>query len=159
MEEGWSSGISPHLKERIGLGARLGQVKEAFEAQRQLNMRIDRMKGERLTDLSLIPRLYDEYNRIALENGFRGDVRNDNHKQFLMVLLLLYCPDAIFRGQIRRDFCMSVVKLLGLKSRNSVYNMRDKGASWYALYPQFSAEVDLAYNEIVGDIEKEKARK
>ena len=150
--EGWSSGISPYLKERIGLGARLGQLKEAFEAQRQLNMKIDRMKGERLTDLSLIPRLYDEYNKIASENGFWGDLRNGNHKQFLMVLLLLYCPDAIFRGQIRRDFCLAVVRLLGLKSRNSVYNMRDKGALWYALYPQFSAEVDLAYVEIMKNL-------
>lgn len=148
MSEEWKSGISPQMKEKIRPSVRLEHLKEAFEAQKVLQSRIDRMMGERLTDLSLIPRLYEEYNRIAEENGFRGDLRNGNHKQFLMVLLLLYCPECVFGGQIRRNFCLSVVRLLGLKSRNSVYNMRDKGASWYALYPQFSAEVDLAYEAI-----------
>ena len=57
------------------------------------------MRGERLTDLSLIPRLYEEYNRIAEENGFRGDLRNGNHKQFLMVLSPPLLPGVRVRRQ------------------------------------------------------------
>lgn len=148
MGNGWSSGISPHLKERIGLGARLEQVKEAFEVQRQLNMKIDRMKGERLTDLSLIPRLYDRYREIASEYGFNADSRNGNHKQFLMVLLLLYCPDAVFGGRIFRLLRNAVASALSLKSGHIVYNMRDKAAVWYMNYSRFSSEVDIAYMEI-----------
>lgn len=150
MKGGWSSGISPHLKEKIGHGERLGQFKEAFEAQRQLNIRIDRMKGERLTDLSLIPRLYEEYNRIASESGFRGDLRNGNHKQFLMVLLLLYCPECVFGGRISRLFRSAVASVLSLKSGHIVYSMRDKAAVWYMNYSRFSNEVDIAYREISG---------
>lgn len=152
MNSTWKSGISETFREKISSSVRLEHLKEAFEAQKILQSRIDKLAVERMTDLSLIPFLYAEYNRVAEEYGFCGDLRNGNRKQFFIVLLLLYCPECVFGGQIRRDFCMSVVKLLGLKSRNSVYNMRDKGASWYALYPQFSEEVNLAYNEIIATL-------
>ena len=106
------------------------------------------MMGERLTDLSLIPRLYEEYNRIAEENGFRGDLRNGNHKQFLMVLLLLYCPECVFGGRISRPFRNAVSSVLHLKSSHIVYSMRDKSAVWYRNYKTFAVEVDLAYSTI-----------
>lgn len=157
MEQGWSSGISPHLKERISPGNRLEQLKEAFEAQRQLRMRIDRMKGGRLTDLSLIPYLYGEYRKIAEAEGFSADSRNGNHKQFLMVLLLLYCPEAIFGGKIPRGFRDAVASVLHVKG-HIVYSMRDRATVWYMTYPEFSNEVDMAYSLIVGDNEKERAR-
>ena len=144
MGNGWSSGISPHLKERIGLRARLEQVKEAFEVQRQLNKKIDRMKRERLTDLSLIPRLYDRYREIASEYGFNADSRNGNHKQFLMVLLLLYCPDAVFGGKIPRGFRDAVASVLHVKG-HIVYSMRDRATVWYMTYLEFANEVDMAY--------------
>lgn len=148
MEGGWSSGISPHLKERIGLGDRLAQLKEAFEAQRQLRMRIDRMKGGRLSDLSLIPSLYGEYRKIAESEGFSADSRNGNHKQFLMVLLLLYCPEAVFGGKIPRGFRDAVASALHVKG-HIVYSMRDRATVWYMTYPEFSNEVDMAYRCIL----------
>lgn len=148
MEQRWSSGISPHLKERIGLGDRLAQLKEAFDAQRQLRMRIDRMKGGRLSDLSLIPSLYEEYRKIADAEGFSADSRNGNHKQFLMVLLLLYCPEAVFGGKIPRGFRDAVASVLHVKG-HIVYSMRDRATVWYMTYPEFSNEVDMAYRCIL----------
>lgn len=149
MIEEWKSGVSPQMKEKIRPSVRLEHLKEAFEAQKVLQSRIDRMMGERLTDLSLIPRLYEEYNRIAEEHGFRGDLRNGNHKQFLMVLLLLYCPECVFGGRIRRDFRDMVASVLNVKG-NIVYSMRDRAAVWYRTYPEFAKEVDVAYGEMCG---------
>ena len=148
MSEEWKSGISPQMKEKIRPSVRLEHLKEAFEAQKVLQSRIDRMMGERLTDLSLIPRLYEEYNRIAEEHGFRGDLRNGNHKQFLMVLLLLYCPECVFGGRISRPFRNAVSSVIHLKSSHIVYSMRDKSAVWYRNYKTFAVEVDLAYEGI-----------
>lgn len=148
----WQSGISPELREKLGLKNRLEHLKEAFEAQKVLQGRIDRMMGERLTDLSLIPRLYEEYNRIAEENGFRGDLRNGNHKQFLMVLLLLYCPECVFGGRISRPFRNAVSSVLHLKSSHIVYSMRDKSAVWYRNYKTFADEVNSAYKRILSVI-------
>ena len=144
----WQSGISPQLKEKLGLKNRLECVKVAFEAQRQLQARIDRMGG-RLTDLTLIPRLYEEYKALAVRRRFCSDTRSHNHKQFLIVLLMLYCPEAIFGGKIRRDFRDMVASALNVKG-HIVYSMRDRAAVWYRNYPGFREEVDIAYGELCG---------
>lgn len=152
MIEEWKSGISPQMKEKIRPSVRLEHLKEAFEAQKVLQSRIDRMMGERLTDLSLIPRLYEEYERVAEENGFRGDLRNGNHKQFLMALLLLYCPESVFGGRISCPFRNAVASVLRLKSSHIVYSMRDKASVWYRNYQGFREEVDIVYKAFTAKI-------
>lgn len=144
----WQSGISPELREKLGLKNRLERVKEAFEAQRILHARIGRVGG-RLSDLSLIPRLYGEFRAVAEREGFCSDTRSHNHKQFLMVLLMLYCPEAIFGGKIRRDFRDMVASVLNVKG-HIVYSMRDRAAVWYRTYPEFAKEVDMTYWEMCG---------
>lgn len=149
MDKGWKRGISQELREKVSIAGRLEHLKEAMTMQRRMQTAIDRMRAGRMDDLSLIVPLYEEYRRISAENGFGSDARNDNNKQFLFVILLLYCPECIFGGEVHRGLRCAIASVLNLKSGHIVYSMRDKAAVWYRTYPAFREEVDTAYRSLM----------
>lgn len=154
MRNDWKCGLSPELKTKISPSSRLQQIKIAFDMQRQFMSYMERIGGAAMDDISFIPELYEAYTDFAVRNGFGSDRRNGNRKQFLFIVLFLYCPNAIFGGEIRKDIRNAVASALHLKSGHIVYSMRDRAAVWYRNYPGFREEVDTAYQEMINILEK-----
>ena len=125
------------------------KLEQATETARLCQREFNDVFASTLNDLSLIPYIYKWYRDCAAENKFSSDRRNNNYKQFIFIILLLYSPASLFGGKIRNDLRTSIADLLHLRANTIVYHMRDRVVVWIGTYKIFADEVAIAYEDIM----------
>lgn len=130
----------------------LKSIDEAYSHLNDARIRLDNLLKGRFSDLALIPRLYAEYHLIAKRYNFQNDPRSSNRKQFLFVMLALYCPSSLFGSGLKKELRDIIAETFGHKSTTLIYETRDLACSWYRTYPGFKAETNIAYLEIIKSI-------
>lgn len=132
----------------------LQQMRDVFAAFMESTQRMTAATLEysavfapRLTDLTLIPKLYDWYCAYAEENKFTADL-NSRKKQFVFVVLMLFSPPSIFGGKIRKALRNAIAHTFGISDGTAIYKMRDKAVAWQSTYKTFADEIDKAYQHI-----------
>ena len=125
------------------------KLEQAMEAARSCQREFNDVFASTLTDLSLIPNIYKWYRECANKNQFSSDRRNNNYKQFICIILLLYSPASLFGGKIRNDLRVSIADLLHLRANTIVYHMRDRVIVWIGTYKTFADEVAIAYEDVM----------
>ncbi|MCM1176694.1 MAG: hypothetical protein NC115_06430 [Bacteroidales bacterium] len=132
----------------ITLDELLTSIKAATDNHHEAETQLKRLLKGQLTDLSMIPELYTEYRLISKKYAFHNDERSDNKKQFLFIILALYCPDTLFGASLNKEFRKCIAQTFGRKSATLIYEIRKLSCSWYETYPGFKGETNIAYMEI-----------
>lgn len=124
------------------------ELSDAMNAMAPIIERYNNIFRGKLSDLTKLPMLYEWYQGTTARHGFNSDARNNNHKQFVYVILMLYSPASLFGGKISRELRTEIASLLRLKSPTILYHMRDRSVVWMRTYKAFASEVNIAYEEI-----------
>lgn len=134
---------------------RLQQMRDVFAAfidstqkMTAATIKYNDVFAPKLTDLTLIPKLYDWYCECADSNKFTADV-NSRKKQFVFVVLILFSPPSIFGGKIRKSLRNALAFTFGITDGTAIYKMRDKAIAWQSTYKVFASETDKAYGHIL----------
>lgn len=102
-----------------------------------------------LTDISLLPTIYEAYKRVYIRRGCPHEamlVRN--RKKFLMVVLYLYSPKALAGDRMRMGLRKAISELLGLTTRTPISDNCNGLIVQYRAYSDFRKDVDLIFKEV-----------
>lgn len=144
----------------ITLDELLDRIRKAADNCHEAETRLERLLKGQLTDLSIIPKLYEEYRSIAERYSFHNDERSDNRKQFLFVMLALYSPSSLLeaKAKLNKELRMCIAKTFGRKSSTLIYEVRTLACSWYETYPGFKGETNIAYMELMKFIKQQNTK-
>ena len=131
-------------------------INETKETYNETKARLIHLMKGKVSDLSMIPELYNEYLHIAERYKFNNDERSGNRKQFLLVILALYNPGALLGAKLSKDLRMTVKDTFGHKSNTLIYEIRKLALAWFDTYPSFKRESNIAYSELLQYIDNKK---
>lgn len=131
-------------------------INETQETYNETKARFIHLMKGKVSDLSMIPELYNEYLHIAERYKFNNDERSCNRKQFLLVILALYNPGTLFGAELSKDLRMTVKDTFGRKSDTLVYEIRKLARAWFDTYPGFKKESNIAYSALLQYINNKK---
>lgn len=124
------------------------EQEKAHTDMAKIQAHVNNVFQSKLTDLSLIPQLYDWYQDCTLRNNFISDSHNHN-KQFVFIMLMLYSPRSLYGAEIKRGLRKSIAAAININEDTALYRMRSKAAIWIKTYKAFSSEVTIAFDEIM----------
>jgi len=119
------------------------KINELTDSMKELNVPI-------LTDLSLLPDIYEVYRRIFLRRGRASELMSvRNRKKFLMVVLYLYSPAALAGDRMRTGLRKKISELFGLTTSTPISDNCSGLALHYRAYADFRRDVDIIFREVM----------
>lgn len=117
---------------------------------KELSRTIDELGEPLLTDLSLLPCVYDAYRRVFERRGRPGDAATvRNRKKFLLVALYLYSPKTLAGERMRRGgLRRAITALFGLTASTPVSDNCSGLVVQYRAYADFRRDVDIIFEEV-----------
>lgn len=95
-----------------------------------------------LSDLSLIPSLYDWFVEYITPMELRPSEITRRRKQFVLIILYLYAPSALNGGRLCRGIRGTLARLFRMKTPSAISNMASDLAWQYQQYADFREETD-----------------
>ncbi len=140
---------------KINLG-KVAALKSIRDKMLELSQFIDELGEPILTDLTLLPQIYDAYSRVFERRGLPDDARLvRNRKKFLMVVLYMYSPKALAGDRMRVGLRKAVSELFGLSTSTPISDNCVGLMLQYNIYPDFRRDVDIIFKEVLASLPDE----
>lgn len=109
-----------------------------------------------LSDLSLLPKLYEVYlDFFARIGNSNSTAQVYNRQKFLFVILYLYSPKTLAGGKMKIGLRDKLSDLFKLNSRTSISDNCSDIVFMYYNYRDFRRDVELLFNEMTNAIPEE----
>lgn len=123
----------------------ISELKYVKSVKRDAIEKEARLSKPKLSDLSSIPLLYDEFRRIVADDKNQSKRAGRLKKQFVFIILYLYSPAALAGGKIGTGVRNELQMLFQYKSPAAISNIGANAAFWYSQYRDFRKQVESAF--------------
>lgn len=122
---------------------KINAIKQLVSERDELQSQIDELSAPMLTDVDLIPALYDVFCKTFENLKHKGG--SYHRKKFLFVVLYLYCPAALVGERMMIGLRKRIANVFGI---NSYSTISDNCAGISILYncPDFRKHVNIFYD-------------
>lgn len=124
------------------------EIRSIRDQKARLSERERELTKPMLTDLDMIPTLYDWFKEIvSQQEPFRANV--SQRKKFLFVILILYSPCALAGGKMKNGLRNKLAEVFGLNEKSTISNNLNGLYLSYQLYKYFRQDIHRIYTEIM----------
>lgn len=124
------------------------EIRSIRDQKARLSERERELTKPMLTDLDMIPTLYDWFKEIiSQKETFRANV--SQRKKFIFIMLILYSPNTLANGKMKRGLRDRLVDVFGLNSKSTISDNLNGLYISYQLYKYFRQDIHRIYTEIM----------
>lgn len=128
------------------------EIKSIQEDIARLSLRKSELTRPMLSNLDLIPTLYDWF----LEAAKKLPKRNKSilNKEFIFIVLFLYSPGTLAGGKMKFGVRKRIADTLSINACTAVSNKCSGIVFMYKIYKYFRSDLHILYYEIMNKIEE-----
>ena len=137
-----------------------GTIRDIRKAQEEMESAVARFREHSrpvLTDLSMVPVIYDWFRELSAGNGADGARQSDSlfadmviegpmpverRRKFIFVILYLYAPCRLFSGKMPKGLRRAIVRTLGVRSDTVLSDNANDVLKRYEIYKAWAKDVD-----------------
>lgn len=128
---------------------RIKAVANLYGQLSELQLQWNELSKPILTDLSLLPVIYNLYLGLFEKRGITDKATKPYHRRkFLLVILYLYSPRTLAGGKMIGGLRDKLAELFGLSGKSTVSDNIPDLVFHYENYRDFRKDVDMIYDEI-----------
>lgn len=128
------------------------ELKSIREQKSRLSERENELAQPLLTDLDMIPRIYEWFNELLKELPNRN--KSTLTKEFIFIILFLYSPGTLAGGKMKLGVRKSIADTLGLTACTAVSNKCSEIVFMYKIYKYFRQDLSIIYPKIMDKIQQ-----
>ena len=128
------------------------ELKSIREQKSRLSERENELAQPLLTDLNMIPRIYEWFNELVKELPNRN--KSTLTKEFIFIILFLYSPGALAGGKMKLRVRKSIADTLGLNACTAVSNKCSEIVIMYKIYKYFRQDLSIIYPKVMDKIQQ-----
>ncbi len=133
---------------------KVSKLQEVRKKMYELSELIDKLGDPILSDLDLLPKIYEIYTQLYARRGFaEGAKYVYNRKKFIFVVLYLYCPKALAGERMRTGLRKEISKLFNLGSSTPISDNSAGLMSQYYAYADFQTDVEILLDDIFEELD------
>lgn len=127
------------------------EIRSIRDQKARLSERERELTKPILTDLDMIPTLYDWFKEIISQHEvFRANV--PQRKKFIFIILILYSPSALADGKMKKGLRSKLADVFGINGKSTISDNLNGLYLSYQLYKYFRQDIHRIYNEIMDRI-------
>ena len=131
----------------------IAELKVIREQKSRLSERENELSTPALTDLSLIPKIYEWFCEIVAERDCPPNPRSvTQRKTFLFIILFLFAPSVLAGGRLPNGIRTELAKVFPHVSPSSISHNIDNVLFLYQNYKDFRHDIDRVYSIIMDRI-------
>ena len=131
----------------------IAELKVIREQKSRLSERENELSTPALTDLSLIPKIYEWFCEIVAERDCPPNPRSvTQRKKFLFIILFLFAPSVLAGGRLPNGIRTELAKVFPHVSPSSISHNIDNVLFLYQNYKDFRHDIDRVYSIIMDRI-------
>ena len=129
------------------------ELKSIKELKSRLTQRESELSMPLLSDMAMIPQIYDWFNEIMSQSDFSPNPESvTQRKKFLFVILLLYAPGVLAGNRLPNGIRSELTKLFpGISPYAISHNISDI-SFLYRHYKNFRNDVEFVYDGIINKL-------
>lgn len=132
----------------------ISELKHIREQKSRLSEREAELVKPRLTNLELIPAIYDMFKEALCVIGLPSRGRIIQRKEFLFIVLFLFVPSVLAGGRIPNGVRKALENVFPKVRPCTISNNIADVAFLYQQYKYFRSDVDIIYNEILNRLKE-----
>lgn len=123
------------------------EIRSIRDQKARLSERERELTKPMLTNLDMIPTLYDWFKEIiSQKETFRANV--SQRKKFMFIILILYSPGALADGKMKRGLRDKLAEIFGINGKSTISDNLNGLYLSYQLYKYFRQDIHRIYNEM-----------
>lgn len=127
--------------------SQIAEIRSIRDQKARLSERERELTKPMLTNLDMIPTLYDWFKEIiSQKETFRANV--SQRKKFMFIILILYSPDALADGKMKRGLRDKLAEIFGINGKSTISDNLNGLYLSYQLYKYFRQDIHRIYNEM-----------
>lgn len=131
----------------------IAELKVIREQKSRLSERENELSTPALTDLSLIPKIYEWFCEIVAERDCPPNPRSvTQRKKFLFIILFLFAPSVLAGGRLPNGIRTELAKVFPHLSPSSISHNIEGVVFLYQNYKDFRHDIDRVYSIIMDRI-------
>ena len=130
------------------------ELKHIREQKSRLSEREAELVKPRLTNLELIPTIYDMFKEVLCVIGLPSRGRIIQRKEFLFIVLFLFVPSVLAGGRIPNGVRKALENVFPKVRPCTISNNIADVAFLYQQYKYFRSDVNIIYNEILNRLKE-----
>lgn len=134
----------------------ISELKSIRDQKSRLSEREAELSNPILSDLNLIPKVYQWFNEISENRDCPP--RKDSvrvRKQFIFIILFLYSPSVLAGGKMPKGLRKAISDAVNLHSESTVSDNCADVVFLYQNYKDFRRDIDYLYSEIIDRLKGE----
>jgi hypothetical protein len=120
------------------------RIEKARTALRQAIVDNELATSPQLKDLALIPKIYEIFKGIK-----GGDITVNDRKEFIFVIIYLYCPNKFFGGKMPQGLRRVIAKTVGVTCGSVISATCTELLILYTTYEDFRQGVDELLDDAI----------
>lgn len=132
----------------------ISELKHIREQKSRLSEREAELVKPRLTNLELIPTIYDMFKEVLCVIGLPSRGRIIQRKEFLFIVLFLFVPSVLAGGRIPNGVRKALENVFPKVRPCTISNNIADVAFLYQQYKYFRSDVNIIYNEILNRLKE-----
>lgn len=132
----------------------VAEIKNIREQKSRLSEREAELVKPRLTNLELIPTIYDMFKEVLCVIGLPSRGRIIQRKEFLFIVLFLFVPSVLAGGRIPNGVRKALENVFPKVRPCTISNNIADVAFLYQQYKYFRSDVNIIYNEILNRLKE-----
>lgn len=132
----------------------ISELKYIREQKSRLSEREAELVKPRLTNLELIPTIYDMFKEVLCVIGLPSRGRIIQRKEFLFIVLFLFVPSVLAGGRIPNGVRKALENVFPKVRPCTISNNIADVAFLYQQYKYFRSDVNIIYNEILNRLKE-----
>ena len=132
----------------------IAEIKNIREQKSRLSEREAELVKPRLTNLELIPTIYDMFKEVLCVLGLASRGRIFQRKVFLFIVLFLFVPSVLAGGRIPNGVRKALENVFPKVRPCTISNNIADVAFLYQQYKYFRSDVNIIYNEILNRLKE-----
>lgn len=132
----------------------ISELKHIREQKSRLSEREAELAKPRLTNLELIPTIYDMFKEVLCVIGLPSRGRIIQRKEFLFIVLFLFVPSVLAGGRIPNGVRKALENVFPKVRPCTISNNIADVAFLYQQYKYFRSDVNIIYNEILNRLKE-----
>lgn len=138
---------------------RIKAIRTVQEQSAELNRLMGELSEPMLTDLGLLPRIYDLYCDVFARRGFPKHANQVYHrKKLILIVLYLYSPRTLAGGRMVVGLRAKLADVFGLRTGSPISDNCTQLMFIYDKYRDFRRDVGVIYEHIMRGLQLTEAQ-
>lgn len=140
------------LQQKPCVFSKIVEIRSIRDQKARLSERERELTKPILTDLDMIPTLYEWFKDIvSRQEIFRANV--PQRKKFIFIILILYSPSALADGKMKRGLRDKLAEVFGINGKSTISDNLNGLYLSYQLYKYFRQDIHHIYIEIMNRLD------